>query len=148
MFLRRMSQSFPFPVLRNEIDRTVGDLFDTVTSFGPLSGIGRREFPALNVWEDEGNLFAECEVPGLTMENVEVLVQNNELTIRGERKVPTEENVTFHRQERGAGQFARTIRLPIDVDAEHVSATLRDGVLSIVLPKSQTAMPRKIKVTG
>lgn len=146
--LRRINESLPFPGLRDELDRTFGELFDTVAGFAPVGPLGRRAFPAVNIWEDEKNLYAEAEVPGLAMSDIEVSVLGNELTIRGERKGTEREGVSFHRRERGLGAFSRVLHLPFDVDADRVSAALRDGVLTVTLPKAPSLLPRKIKVNG
>jgi len=80
------------------------------------------------------------------MEDVEVLVNGDELTIKGQRKAAEAKEQSFHRQERVIGNFSRTVTLPFDVDAEKVQATLKDGVLRITLPKAASARPRKIEV--
>jgi HSP20 family protein len=132
--------------LREEMDH----LFENF--FGPgaatdMPGAGYvRGFPAVNVWEDGENLYAEAEVPGLTMEDVEVYVVGNDLTIRGERKECQQQ--AFHRRERGVGPFQRVLPLPIAIDADKVEAKLREGVLLIAMPKAEAAKPRKIEVKG
>jgi len=72
----------------------------------------------------------------------------NQLTIKGERKQPKFENATWHRQERGFGEFARVLTLPFPVNADKVQAEFSHGVLKITMPKSEEAKPRKIKVKG
>lgn len=131
----------PLAALRREFDRLV----EGALGFEPLNG-GVRPFPALNIWEEGDALVAEAEVPGLSMEDLEVLVQGNELTIKGERREPADEKIVYHRQERGTGQFSRFLNLPVEVDAEKVDASLKNGVLTIRLPKSERAMARKITV--
>jgi HSP20 family protein len=117
--------------------------------FGPENrwGIGRtRAFPALNVWEDGDNLYVEAELPGVKSESLDVTVVGDELTIKGERSAISEDGVTYHRRERGTGSFTRVVRLPVDVDANQVDASLANGVLLIKLPKSEAAKPRKVQV--
>jgi HSP20 family protein len=75
-----------------------------------------------------------------------VQVHGDELTISGQRGDTRGDQATFHRRERGSGRFRRSIGLPIPIDAERVEATLKDGVLTLTLPKSQSAKPRKIDV--
>ena len=103
-------------------------------------------FPALNIWEDGDKLVAEAEVPGLKLEDIELLAIGTELTIKGRRLEIDEPNMSLHRQERGVGEFSRTITLPVEIDSSKVEATLRDGVLTIVLPKAEPARARKIPV--
>jgi HSP20 family protein len=106
-------------------------------------------FPALDVWEDEGHYFVEAELPGLELENLEIYVADqNVLTIKGERKPPVQEDGTWHRRERGFGSFERSLALPAAIDADHVEATLKQGVLAIKLPKAPESRPRKVVVNG
>jgi HSP20 family protein len=101
-------------------------------------------FPALNLWEDEKNLYAEAELPGVAKENLELSVHGHELRLRGERKGGREDGSTCHLLERGAGTFERVLQLPVAVDAEKIQAELNAGILKITMPKAQT--PRRIEV--
>jgi HSP20 family protein len=104
-------------------------------------------YPALDVWEDESTLFVEAELPGMELGDLEILITGgNQLSLRGERKQPQAEQGTWHRQERGFGQFSRVVNLPLNVDADRVEAKLQHGVLTIELPKSADAKPRRIAV--
>ena len=85
-------------------------------------------------------------MPGLKSEDLELSVVGNELTIKGRRDTASEEGTTFHRRERGFGEFVRAIKLPVEVDSAQVSATLVNGVLTVRLPKAEAAKPRKISV--
>lgn len=125
-----------------QLDRLFQEAFDEVgvPTFGPGG------FPALNVWDDGDNLNAEAEVPGMKLEDIEIYVVGNELSLKGQRVIDRGENDTFHRRERFTGRFERSVTLPVKVDAENVKATLRDGVLSIALPKAPEARARKIEV--
>jgi HSP20 family protein len=128
--------------LRHEIDR----LFEDWTS--PFNGNLFRPaaFPAVNVWEDAENFYAEAELPGVTMEDLEVNVVGDELSIKGTRKPMPEGAYTYHRQERGTGEFTRFVTLPALVDAAKVEAVLQDGVLTVTLPKAEEAKPKRIQV--
>jgi HSP20 family protein len=139
MALRRSSGLYGFGQLRDELDRQFSTLVENLPS------VNGRTFPAVNVWEEGDDLYAEAEVPGLTGEDLSISVVGRELTISGERKDRGDET-TYHRRERGTGAFTRIIRLPFDVDSSRVQANLRDGVLQITLPKSEAAKPRKIQV--
>jgi len=144
MFVQRMSRTpLPFDELRREMNR----LFESASNrFEPSWFSAGRTFPALNVWEDGDNFFAEAEVPGLTMDDLDLQVMGRELTIKGERNRGDGESVTFHRQERGTGSFVRTLTLPAEVDVDKVNAKLHDGVLLLTLPKAAAAKARKIKI--
>jgi HSP20 family protein len=128
--------------LRSDLDRLFGDYFgDLERGFVPARGS-----PAVNLWESESSIQAEAEVPGVRMEDLDLHVVGNELVIRGAPKAGEPAGVTYHRQERGTGQLGRIIRLPAEVDATKVRATLKDGVLTVTLPKAEAARPRKIEV--
>ena len=128
--------------LHDEMNR----LFDRWDVNGTRSS-ARGAYPQLNLWEDDENLYVEAELPGLDLSDLEMYVTNeNQLSIKGERKRPTPGAGTWHRRERGYGEFSRMIELPGFVDSEHVSAKLTDGVLTITLPKRDEGKPRRIEV--
>src|SRR5687768_11950688 len=143
MLARQTNGAQPLNRLREEMDQLFENVFGSSDTWSPFGG-GGRTFPPLNIWEDDQNLYAEAELPGMTMDNLEVYVVGNELTIKGERQGSGDGN--FHRRERPVGAFLRTITLPVMIDSERVEATLRDGVLFITMPKSEAAKPRKIQV--
>lgn len=144
MLLQRMGQSFPL----GDIRREVGRLFEDFVGSGDGVVNRVRVFPALNVWEEDDTLFVEAEVPGLKMEDLEVTVVGDELTIKGQRNSTNVVCGRVLRQERNVGHFVRTVTLPYPVDSERVEATMRDGVLLIKLPKTEAAKPRRIEVRG
>jgi len=146
MLLRRLDANGPVLRIRNDVDRLFNELVDTVSHGRGFAPFGLRTFPALNVWEDDRKLYAEAELPGFKMDELEIYVSGDELTIKGERKDDTSEDLKYHRRERGVGSFGRVVRLPIEVDAEKVEASLSNGVLSVTLPKAQTVLPRKIEI--
>ena len=120
--------------LQREFDRLFGDFFETPA------------FPRMNVHENDQSLVVEAEVPGLTLEEIEVNLVGRELTLKGERKHDSHEGAYHHLRERGAGAFEKTLHLPFGVDGEHVTAELKNGVLVITLPKAADAKPRRITV--
>ena len=103
-------------------------------------------YPALNLWDDGENFHAEAELAGFKIEDIDLAVAGSELQIRGKRETPSGKDRVIHRQERPSGEFSRTIAFPAEIDADRVQAALKDGVLSITLPKAPTAKPRKIEV--
>ncbi|MCS7469989.1 Hsp20/alpha crystallin family protein [Stieleria sp. ICT_E10.1] len=127
----------------NRLSREMDRLFSRGTN-DSVMGVG--SYPALNVWEDDDNLFAEAELPGFCLDDLEIYVTGNQLTLKGERKPPEHGGGTWHRQERGYGKFSRTVELPGDIDSENVSAEFKNGVLNITLPKSEAVKPRRIEV--
>lgn len=143
MVLRRLNSVSPVAQLRNEMDWLVQDFFGRGSRPVTPTAAG---FPPLNVWEDGESLYAEAELPGVKSEDLEISVMAGDLTIQGRRSTSAGEGVAFHRQERGAGQFNRVVRLPYEVDAQRVEANLRDGVLLVKLPKAESAKPKKIAI--
>ena len=130
---------------RETLANVLGELF--VPMSARASAHSLRPFPALNVWENENNLYLEAELPGFGLENLELVVLGNELTIAGSRPSEKEtENVQFRRRERATGKFVRKIQLNSEVDADRVEAVLKNGVLKISLPKAESAKPRHITV--
>ena len=106
-------------------------------------------FPALNLSEDENNLYVRAELPGVVPEEIEITTKENNLIIKGERKIATEgEKVSYHRREREAGSFRRIISLPSRVDAEKVTVVCKNGVLTVTLPRAAELKPRKIDVAS
>ena len=112
--------------------------------FGSPSGVWS---PALDVQEDKDNFIVRAELPGLKREDIEVSLHDGVLLISGERKVEkVEEGIELHRQERCYGKFQRALTLPEPVAAETVKADYKDGLLTVTLPKTEQAKPKKIDV--
>jgi HSP20 family protein len=130
--------------LRDEIDR----LFES-----PLSELTRTSqllsgwTPALDVYEDKDSFVVKAELPGMKKEDIEVSLHDGSLSISGERKTETKrEESEVYRAERFFGRFQRTVSLPTTVAADKVKAAYNDGILTITLPKTEEAKPRKIDV--
>lgn len=104
-------------------------------------------FPALNVTEDATNYFVRAELPGIKAGELDISVTENNMSLSGERKpFNDQETLKYHRRERESGKFSRVISLPTLVDTSKVEASSKDGVLTVVLPKSEAAKPKQIKV--
>ncbi len=131
--------------LQDEVNRLFG-----VTGLGkPFLATRERSFPLMNVFGQERESVLYAEVPGVEMKDLEISVNGTTLTLKGERKVQSEvPEEKYYRRERGAGPFGRSLELPHKVDADHVEAVLKDGVLKVRLPKAPEAQPRRIEVKG
>ncbi len=136
----------PLRQLRREMDHLLGDIFGP--TFEGLSPVAVRGQPALNLWDQGEELVAEMELPGVKSQHIDVSVAGDELTIKVERPDVSEEGVTYHRRERPTGAFTRALSLPCAVDADRVKAELDKGVLTLRLPKTEAAKPRKIDVAS
>ena len=109
--------------------------------------LGGSWAPAVDIFEKDGNIVLKAELPGVNSKEVDIRVENNVLTLRGERKLEQEikkENV--HRVERTYGAFSRSFTLPSVVDTEKIKAEFKDGVLTVTLPKREEAKPKQIQV--
>jgi len=117
-------------------------------SFAGLRPGARGEFsPAVDVHEEKDAIVVRAELPGVKREEIDVSVDGNVLTLKGERKLEKEEEgKRYHRVERAYGSFVRYFQLPTTVDAERIEAKLADGVLTLRVPKKEAVKARKINV--
>jgi len=134
--------------LRNQMDRLFSDWLSDYGDAGE-SRMGVSFRLPLDVSENDDAYIVRASLPGIKPEELDISVQNNTLTIRGEVKHEEErEGNRWHLQERRFGQFQRSISLPNNVDPDSVGAQYENGVLTLTLPKSEEAKPRKISVQG
>ena len=128
-----------------EIDR----MQQEVSGIFPLPKPRRAvNFPPLNIHSGDEDVIITSEIPGIDPADVDLTVTGDTLTIKGTRKPhEVKEGETWHRRERGSGDFFRTVQLPFNVDAGKVQAEYVNGVLRIVLPRAEADKPRKISVT-
>ncbi len=128
--------------LRRQLDQTVTGR-ETPTFRMPGTGV----FPLLNLTEDTENYYLRAELPGLTAEDLDIQATDNNISISGERKLPEEnKNARFHRRERDSGRFSRAVTLPGKIDNDKISANISNGILTITVPKAESARPRQIAI--
>lgn len=139
--------------VRGEIDRILGEdrLPAWTYPFSRISflpGRASRAYPLINVGEDNENIYIDALAPGVRPDTLNVSVTGDKLVIAGEKvSLPKEVKAeSVHRSERSAGEFVRALSLPADVKSDKVEASYRNGLLRIVLPKSEAARPRQIPV--
>lgn len=132
----------------NTLQDRMNRLFRDSYSEGREEGLITTAFaPAVDVYEDEHNVTLKIEVPGIEEKDIDVRIENNTLTVRGERKFEKDEKEeNYLRVERQYGSFTRTFTLPNTVETENVSANYDKGVLKIKLAKRAEAKPKQIKV--
>lgn len=134
----------PLAHIHNEIDRMFQDFGGT--KLWPWHDATRR-YPALDVFEEDGNLVVEAELPGISKEDLEVSYAENTVTIHGQTKQETEEKKEgYYRIERQCGAYYRAVPLPHLVDFAKAKAELKDGVLTITLPKTEKPSEQKPKI--
>ncbi|MBI9048962.1 MAG: Hsp20/alpha crystallin family protein [Anaerolineaceae bacterium] len=144
-----MYRKFQNNSIWNEMDRLQRDMNLFMNAYMPSARASAHAFPAVNLWNSEDQAVVTVEIPGVKQDDLDIMLTGDTLTIKGSRN-PDDiaENAVPHRQERGNGQFTRTLRLPFPVESEKVDAKLKSGVLQIHLPRASHDMPRKISVSS
>jgi len=134
-------------LLQNQMNR----LFDTAMQGWPgeANGTTGGWTPSADIYEYDNELVVNLDLPGVDPKTVDLRVENNVLSIRGERQFDDKQNKeSFHRVERSYGPFARSFTLSTSVDPEKIRADYKAGVLCITLPKAEAAKPRKIQIAA
>jgi len=146
MTITRFSPLHDVAVLQNRLNSIFNDFARPAS--GETESLNSGSFlPAVDIYEDAQKLALRIEVAGIKPEDVDIRVENNTLTVKGERKFSSEEKEeNYHRIERRYGSFVRSFTLPQTVDTEQVTANYEHGLLSIELPKKPEAKPKQIKV--
>ena len=130
----------------DRLRRRMNELYGAVSGDAismPAAGV----FPLTNVTEDSNNYYVRAELPGMKPDELNIQVTSDGISISGERKIPEEGNgVRYHRREREAGKFSRSINLPSEIDVKAVEASLDNGILTITIQKAEVAKPRQITV--
>lgn len=135
--------------LWGELDRLRRDVNDLLKPLSRGNQTANGEFPAVNIWTGEDNAILTAELPGISLEKLDITVKNNTVTMRGARdQEDVGEGRAVLRQERGAGSFVRSFSLPFQLDADKVSAQYQKGVLQLMLPRSEDDRPKKIAVNA
>jgi HSP20 family protein len=129
------------PDLQRELDR----FFQNPMGFD-LGVSSRGVFPAVNIFSGKDGYVARLEVPGVSPEQINIESHGRTLTISGKREVVTPEGGSFHRREREAGAFSRSLQLPDDLDPARAAASCKHGILTVRIPKREEAKPRQITV--
>jgi HSP20 family protein len=134
--------------LQGEMNRLFSTFFDTPTARGGGNGgASRRWLPAMDLIETDEHFVLKADLPGITENDVNIEVENNVLTVSGERKTEHEaKHEGYYRLERATGAFARSLTLPEGIDAAAVTAAFDNGVLEVRIPKPVQAQPRKVQI--
>ena len=135
------------PSVWHEMERMQEEMNRLFNYYAPSSYRRAPSYPALNLWADKESVIVRAELPGIAPEELDISVDNGDLTLSGQRtrdEVP--EGTTYHRQERNYGSFSRTIRLPFKIEAEGVEAVMKNGVLTLTLPRAEEDKPKKIEI--
>ena len=114
-------------------------LQDSTTSQGP--------FPPINVFKQADDLLAIIELPGIDKNSLQIEAKGNTIRIAGKKAVSYPEGVSVHRRERVAGEFDRTISLPVQLEPDGIKAEYRDGILALIMPRAERDKPRAIPIS-
>jgi HSP20 family protein len=146
MTLVRWNPFSEVSLLQNQMNR----LFDSALHGWSGDANGTTQWtPAADIYETADELVVALDLPGVDPKMVDVSVENNVLTIRGQRQFDEKQNKdSFHRIERSYGAFARSFTLSTFVDADKIRASYKNGVLNISLPKAEAAKPKRIQIAG
>jgi HSP20 family protein len=133
--------------LQTEMNRLFNTFFDTPTTGGNGGGGVRRWVPSMDLVETDEHFVLRADLPGLTEADVSIELEDNVLTVAGERKAEREDKEEgFYRMERSFGQFRRSLTLPEGVDADKIAATFDKGVLEVRIPKPEERKPRRVAI--
>jgi HSP20 family protein len=136
--MKKFSESVP------EILRLQQEMNRLFSSAGQSASI---DYPSINVWQKDGAAVVTAELPGMSIENIDISVTDNVLTISGTKKAQElKEGENYLRQERIPGSFQRNVQLPFRVDSKEVDAKYEKGVLVVTLPRLKEDLPKKIKI--
>jgi HSP20 family protein len=121
------------------------DWLNTALNRGTIAETPAGVFPMMNVTEDKDNYYVRAELPGIKANELGISVTADTLSLSGERRLPAEsENAEYHRREREAGTFNRIFNLPTSINVDKVQAHSSNGVLTVTLPKAESAKPKRI----
>jgi HSP20 family protein len=135
--------------MSREMENILGNLgIGRAIEPGLVSPFALRNYPRIEVREEAERFTVTALLPGIEPQALEMTVLGNTLTLSGERKTEAPQGVTWHRRERGAGKFLRTIDLPAEIDADQVKADFANGVLTVALPKAAAAKPKRIAIAA
>jgi HSP20 family protein len=148
MALVRWDPARELDSLQGEMNRLFSSFLDTPTArAGNGGGVTRRWIPAMDLVETDEHFVLRADLPGMSETDVNIEVENNVLTVSGERKAEHEtKQEGYYRLERATGTFSRSLSLPEGIDAEAVTATFDKGVLEVRVPKPAQAKPKRVQI--
>ena len=134
--------------MQSEMNRLFNTFFDSPSKGNGSRAVMRRWIPAMDVAQSDDHYVLRADLPGLTESDVKIELEDNVLTISGERKAEHEERKEgYYRVERSSGSFSRSLTLPEGVDADGIKANFDNGVLEVRIPKPEQHKPRKVQIS-
>jgi HSP20 family protein len=147
MAIIRWEPSRELQTIQQEMNRLFGTFFDSQAGVAGDNGLARRWIPAMDLVEDDEHFVLRADLPGVREGDVNIELEDNVLTISGERRSEHEERKQgYRRVERASGRFARSLTLPDGVDPEGIDAHFENGVLEVRIPKPEERKPRKVAI--
>jgi HSP20 family protein len=147
MALIRWSPTRGMVGIQDEMNRLFNDFLSSAPGENAESGLSYWG-PSVDISENDDEILLEAEVPGMNRDDIKITIQDNVLTLKGEKKQQAEKKGTnYHRIERSYGSFERSFSLPTSVQADQVKANYQNGILHVKLPKSEEAKPKEISVS-
>lgn len=129
--------------LRTAVDQVFGNYMGRPGRMRLFRGV----FPALNITENEDNLYLTAELPGIDPKEIDITATADSITLKGERKEPSaSKEFSYHQREREFGTFRRVIDLPTKIDTDKINASYKNGILTVVLPKTEEVKPKQIEI--
>ena len=147
MFADGFSSETPWFGELRRLEQELDALFGGNTPWsGGIRSLPAGTFPAINVGSTDGKVTVYVMAPGIEPGSLDIILQQNVLSISGTRQIPIEPEATYYRQERYSGDFRRVVTLPDDVDPDRVDAVYRDGIVQISVQRRESAKPRQIAI--
>ncbi|MGB5278724.1 MAG: Hsp20/alpha crystallin family protein [Gammaproteobacteria bacterium] len=128
------------------MQRDIDQLFGATSWPSSIRAVARGSYPQVNIGSNPDQVDVYLFTAGVDPETMDISIQQNLLTVAGERKLVTEEGANYYRKERYDGSFRRVVTLPDDVDPDKVDASYRDGILHIAIQRCEAAKPRQIEI--
>jgi HSP20 family protein len=148
MALVRWEPARELQTIQQEMNRLFGSFFDSSTATAATNGAARRWIPPMDLLEEDSQFVLRADLPGVSEDAVKVELEDNVLTVSGERKSEHEERKDgFYRVERSFGRFSRTVTLPEGVSADGIQATFDNGVLEVHVQKPEQPKPQKVAIS-
>jgi HSP20 family protein len=148
MALIRWEPTRELASIQSEMNRLFNNFFEPATGGNGGTGTFRRWTPAMDLVETDNAFVLKADLPGLSEEDVKIEVEDNVLSVSGERKASHEESKQgYYRVERSYGAFSRSLTLPEGVEADSINATFDRGVLEVRVPKPEERKPRKVEIS-
>jgi len=129
----------------HSLQRALERSYDSDWLRGSTTGMG--SFPPVNIFQQAEDFVALVELPGVSKDDIEIQAKDSSIRVSGKKTIGFQAGASVHRRERVSGVFDRTITMPVEVDADRVKADYKDGLLTLLMPRTESDKPRTIKTS-